>query len=765
MAVKESSREKHAAIGAQALMAAGEHFLAAFLFSAGRIGGSLAPFGTAAVAASGAGLRGAAALAGACLGYLVTGELEWGIRYAAASVVAYTLLFIFQDARWASAGWAPPVIAGAVMALSGVLGCAAAGQKLVTALAGICAEAILSALSCYFFRETLSTKERSTELAEKRHSAALVISAAAALMSLARVEIFGAVSIGRVAALLCVMTASLKGGAFAGAAAGTAFGLAMDAAAGTTGMYTMAYAFPALCSGVFSRFGRLSFLAVFVCTDALAVYFAGGLFEDAGPMFEVFAASIIFMLLPQGLISRAGALVQPMTPGVGESGLRKYAAHRVDGIARAYLDVYNAAQRGAECVNDNDIARVFDRAAGAACVKCPRKGECWVSGYMPTLDAMNAATKSMTARGRLEKEDIPVWFRDKCLHMDAFVAAVNGELRSQAYRAQFAARLHEGRMAAWGQYRDFAEILANLSRELGSINGADPLAERRLTRYLRAMDIEADAAVFRDSTGRLRAVIESGALGALMRDPAWLDRLSAVLGVRLCRPNDGAEGRLTLLEAEPLCVSVGIAAMKKPGESVSGDRGTYFKTDAGVLCVILSDGMGTGEDAAGESVEAVGILERFLRSGVDPSVAMKILNGALLLKNEDEWGFATVDLMCVDLFSGEASFYKYGAAPSYVRSGKSVRRIDCETLAAGLGAGEGATPDCVHMNLRPGNVAVIASDGVTGTPGDEWLRELLANSEATDMKALARSVLRQASELGGADDDMTVLAVRVDARP
>ena len=95
------------------------------------------------------------------------------------------------------------------------------------------------------------------------------------------------------------------------------------------------------------------------------------------------------------------------------------------------------------------------------------------------------------------------------------------------------------------------------------------------------------------------------------------DRLSAVLGVRLCRPNTGAEGRLTLLEAEPLAVSVGIAAMKKKGENVSGDRGTYFKTDAGVLCVILSDGMGTGEDAAAESVEAVEILERFLRSGVE----------------------------------------------------------------------------------------------------------------------------------------------------
>ena len=122
---------------------------------------------------------------------------------------------------------------------------------------------------------------------------------------------------------------------------------------------------------------------------------------------------------------------------------------------------------------------------------------------------------------------------------------------------------------------------------------------------------------------------------------------------------------MTLLEAEPLAVSVGIAAMKKKGENVSGDRGTYFKTDAGVLCVILSDGMGSGEDAAVESREAVEILERFLRSGVDPATAMKILNSVMLLRHGDEWGYATVDLMCVDLFTGGTCFYKYGAAPSY----------------------------------------------------------------------------------------------------
>ena len=740
------------------------HFLAGFLLSAGQLMGKLAPFGVAAVAASERGLKSAAALAGAALGYLVTGELEWGIRYAAGCVVVFTLLFIFQDAKWARSPWTAPVISFAVMAGTGLLNCAASGLELTDELPGVLAESALCAGGTFFFREALAGKRASTELAEKRRDASVAILAACALMSLARVEFMGAISLGRVLALLLVMTASLKGGSFAGAAAGTAFGIAMDAAAGTAGLYTMAWAFSALCAGVFSRFGRLAFLSAFVVTDAMAVYVSGLKLVNWPPLFEAFTASVIFMLIPPGVLASAGSLIQPLSPGVGESGLRKYASRRVEGIARAYLDVCTVAQRGSEYVNDNDVARVFDRAAGAACVKCAKRGECWVSGYMETLDALNGATAAMNARGRLESGDVPEWFRERCLNLNAFVAAVNGELRALAYRAQYRERLREGRAAAWGQYRDFAEILEQLSHELGSLNGADPLAERRLMRYLRTVDIEADAAVFRDSSGRLRAVIESGRLPALKRDAAWLDKLSAVLGVRLCTPCDGAEGRLVLLEAEPLCASVGIAALKKPGEKVSGDRGTYFKTDAGGLCVILSDGMGTGEDAAAESCEAVGILERFLRSGVDPAVAMKILNSVMLLRNGDEWGYATVDLMHVDLFTGEASFYKYGAAPSYVRSGKSVRRIDCESLAAGMSAGDGSKPDMVRMHLKPGNVALIASDGVVSGADDGWLRNMLADSDAEDMKNLSRMVLRRACEEYGEGDDMTVLAVRVDAR-
>ncbi len=733
------------------------------MMAAARLSGGIAPFGVAAAAQAGHGLGGACALGGAVLGYLSVCGLDEGLKYAAACVLVFTIAFVMQDMRITDRRWFMPAAAGGVTLLTGILGSIGEGDAL-SAAAAVSAQTALAAGAAYFFREALGTPERGTEAGELRYSVSVIVFAACALISLSGANIMGVVSLGRLLALLLVMTCAMKGGPLMGAAAGTAFGLAMDAAAGGAPMFALAYALSGLVAGVFGRHGRLAFLLVFILADCAAVFCAWNAERGIAALFETFAASVVFMLIPPAVLGRAGALVQPISPGAGESGLRRFAAKRVEGVARAYGDVCSVVRRATEPVNDGDAAKIFDRAADVACVKCKQKNECWNKSYLDTLDCLNGAVEAMMKRGALEVRDLPERFRENCVHIAEFIAAVNGELRTRALRLQYRSRLEESRAAAWGQYEDFAAILGGVAQELGSINGADPLAERRLIRYLRALDVDADAAVFRDAGGRLRAVIESGQLNALTDDPVYLDKLSGVLGVRLCRQSGGAEGRLTLLEAEPLVVSVGIAALKKQGETTSGDRGTYFKTDSGTLCVILSDGMGSGLSAARESVEAIAILERFLRSGVDPGSAMKILNSVMLLRNGEDWGFATVDLLCIDLFSGRAGFYKYGAAPSYVRTGRTVRRVKGESLAAGLVAGEGATPDVVRMRLKPGSVAVVASDGVITGESDRWLREMMLASEGGDMKTLARQVLKRAEAEGGAADDMTVLAMRVDER-
>ncbi len=744
----------------------GLYMLMGAVMACARVLHGAAPFGMAMVACSGAGLSGVCALIGASLGYLLGGGLEWGIRYIAASVLVYTVAFVFHESAAYKNEYFMPAAAALVMALTGFLGSFALESGVVPVAAELFLELTLAFGGAYFFRDALSGELRASETAELRHSVSLMVMASCALMALSRVTLFGVVSLGRFLALLLVMTSAMKGGMLTGAAVGTVLGLAMDVAGDEPLFYTMAYAFSGLLSGVFGRHGRVVYVLSFVLAGALAVICAWGSVQPVSALFETFCASVIFMILPGSFLNRVGVVLQCMDRGSGESGLRRFEAAKLQRLSEAYGELFETVRSSvAEPYNDENIARIFDRAADEVCIACRFKNRCWNAEYVDTLSALNDATRAMIEHGSLTAEDIPPFFREKCVGLPAFVAAVNGELRGLSYRRQMRARLAENRSVAWGQYADVSQMLAQFAAELGSVCGAEPLTERRLLHYLRSLDIDADTAVYRDGGGRLRIVIESGRLTPLLHEENYLERLSEIAGARLCQPNvpEGECQRLELLEAEPLAVSVGIAAMKKEGERVSGDRGTYFKTDAGVLCVILSDGMGCGDEAAEDSRRVIGILEKFLRAGMEPAVAMKLLNSVLLLRDGESWGFATVDLVCVNLFTGQTCFYKYGAAPSYVLNGRNIRRVKGETLAAGLSAGEGTAPDVVRMRLKPGCTAVIATDGVIADAEDEWLRKLLLQG-AEDMKSLARAVLRQAQEIYGTTDDMTVVTVRVEER-
>lgn len=739
-------------------------FFGGIIYASARVLEAGAPFGIAAVAASGGGLCGVCCLLGAVLGYIISGGLEWAVRYIAASVMVFTLAFALHDTKLYRTKVFLPLIAAAVTLFTGVLsGFSELSDLSVIAL--IFLETALSFGGCGFFREAMSSIEPMTERAECIRSSSILISIAVLAMSLSGLKVFGVVSVGRFAAILFIMTAALKNGMVAGCFVGAAFGIAMDISAGGAPFYTMAYTFAGLISGILSRNGRLVFVISFVLANAVCVACTWAEPFNTDALFEAFSASVIFMLLPSGFLNKAGALMQTDAGGSGESGLRRYVSKRVERLGSAYAGLYEIVRRNVEeQVNDTDPAKVFDRAADAVCISCKDKNRCWNKDYVETLNALNDASAGIEKRGKMQLSDVPKHFAEKCKSPEALVTAVNSEVRASAYRRQYRETLRESRNTAWAQYEDMAAILAAVSQELGSPHGADHLAERRIIRYLRTLDIDADVAVYRDVRGRMRAVIESGSLAPLFKQENYLEKLSAVVGLRLCtvRSETAPTGKLVLMEAEPLAVSVGIASMKKKGEKVSGDRGTYFKTDSGVLCVILSDGMGCGPEAAKESGEVISILEKFLRAGADPALAMKTLSSVMLLKAGDNWGFATVDLMCIDLFSGQTGFYKYGAAPSYVYNGKGVHRIKCRSFAPGLDS-ERHAPDLVSMRLKPGCTAIIASDGVISDDNDGWVKSLIKSSDG-DMKALARQTLREAEKINGKTDDMTVLTVKVENR-
>lgn len=256
------------------------------------------------------------------------------------------------------------------------------------------------------------------------------------------------------------------------------------------------------------------------------------------------------------------------------------------------------------------------------------------------------------------------------------------------------------------------------------------------------LGLDIRTAVYRDSRGLLRVEAEGPGCAALAR-PSRLSDLSDLLGVPL-RVDQPGEDSISLLQQEPLMALAGVAAQKKSGETVSGDSGTYFKRSDGKLYVLLCDGMGSGPDANRESSLAVRLLEQFLQAGVEPRHALSTLSSALALRGEETGGFTTVDLLQVDLFSGEGQLFKLGAAPSYVKKGSAVQRLSGTSLPAGLAEGEQGALDQFTLKLAPGDTVLMVSDGICGAGEDQWVKDKLAQFDGASPKDLARELITDA---------------------
>ena len=741
----------------------GGFFALGFASAAGRLFSACGPFGIASAASAGTDPAGLSCLAGAVLGYAMTSGLFSGLRYIATAFMVFTVGFMTRGTKLHASRWFMPAAAAVLTGVTGVL-YADVTLGGVPGLTRIFLEIVLAGGCSYLFGYVLTPEGVVTEAAEMRRGISVLVLSACVLMGLASLKLWDTLSVGRFLAMLAVMAAGFCGGPATGCAAGAAIGLGMDMAEGARLFFSASYALSGLLSGALYRYGRLTFAVSFCAGVAVSVLLGWNDGARVSALYECFAASAVFLLLPQAALTPVGGLLR-VGRGQGETAFRLYHADRLDRLATGFAGLYDAASESATGrAPEEEATAVFDRAADAVCRSCGGRDNCWKENRDETVAALTSMADGMVRRGTVAASDLPAAFRQRCHATGGFVSAVNGELRGLMYRRQYAARLREGRAAAYGQYLDMAEILADAARQLSGAAGPDAQAERRLIRYLKNRELEGTCSAFRDGSGRLHAAIEGADIEVLAQEPEYLEKLSAALGVRLCRVGLSEKGRISLRQAEPLAVSVGIACMKKEGEAVSGDRGTYFKTDGGLLCVILSDGMGTGESAAGESACAVAILEKLLRAGTEPLTAMRLLNSASMLRNAEDWGYATIDLCCVDLFSGETCFYKYGAAPSYVKTGRAIRRVKCSSLAAGMLAGDDGSPDTIRIRLRPGSVALIASDGVLAEKNDQWLRRILTESDGLDPKEIARRTLRAAAGKFGSADDMTALAIRVEVR-
>ncbi len=202
---------------------------------------------------------------------------------------------------------------------------------------------------------------------------------------------------------------------------------------------------------------------------------------------------------------------------------------------------------------------------------------------------------------------------------------------------------------------------------------------------------------------------------------------------------------------------LGVCAAGKGGSRLSGDRGASFRTQDGRYYIVLCDGMGTGPEAAGESTSAVSTLSSLLLAGMRAEQALETLNGIYILRGDG--AFSTIDLLEVDLCTGLAQLYKWGAAPSYLKLGKTVKKIGTASPPPGFGVGTTYKAQRIGLSLEKGEMLVLLSDGAGG---EETERQLGSWEEMTP-RELAESIIAGAQTQG--EDDMTAAVLSLHPCP
>ena len=189
----------------------------------------------------------------------------------------------------------------------------------------------------------------------------------------------------------------------------------------------------------------------------------------------------------------------------------------------------------------------------------------------------------------------------------------------------------------------------------------------------------------------------------------------------------------------------------------SGDSCGFFCDGLGNAYVFISDGMGSGSQAAVDSRIVSNLFKRLVRSGIECSAAVKMINSIMLAKSNEE-SFATLDIGKINLETCELTLYKSGAASTLIKYSDSVMMFNSPSNPIGI------IPDSKisqrECNFNEDDVLVMLSDGV-----DESMYVYIKEQLQTvyDLKTMTENVCAGAkkkfSEIP--KDDITVAAARV----
>lgn len=517
--------------------------------------------------------------------------------------------------------------------------------------------------------------------------------------------------------------------------------------------------------------GMLTALATMI------VSFCGNLFEWRNqPLWQAVLLEGMFVLGAVVLLHRMVHMVlewhwKPKEEAVAEivpkrdERLRGY-AESFEGLSKVFLHM----SRQKEGYSQEEYSRMQNELTGKLCLSCDACAVCWEQANTPIYDALPRLIHEIIERGRATQEQQEQLAKYCKRSKDMVAEAVRVFERVTLNRAWYN-RLLENRQTIAEQLDAMAYIMQDCAREESILDSKEKgkISEIRYHAQTGGLLVE-QLHLYETVNGHYKVTVRMRSKNGCISVKNFITIISRILGKRMRVVGEAKTFvskepvEFTFLEDTKFRSVQGIERRKKDGAYVSGDNFSILELENGNFLMGLSDGMGSGSTACKESELVLDLVERFLEAGFSMETAIRMMNSAMVLKGEADL-FSTVDLCNVDLYNGKASFFKIGAAASFLKRDGEVSYFTSHSLPVGVG--NNPEIERAEMNLKNGDFLVMVTDGVLEylhvPKPEETMREIIESIDCRHPGVLVKKIMERVLLFTGGkvQDDMTILATCV----
>ncbi len=586
---------------------------------------------------------------------------------------------------------------------------------------------------------------------------------------------FKSVYIGNLVSLMNVLAATivLVAGISTNAAISAVCGLVVGLICGIETDYFLpmigSFGFCGFLSGIFSKFGKGGGVAGLILANTVLVVYTNNAIEPMLKIFEVLFASAIFYFVPERVIGNIKHCFEQSS--FKKEDMLKLVENlklRLKAVSESFSEMSMALENLSERQKDDgfsDLGAMFDYVADKICRSCKKSSFCWDKNFNATYRALFSLIEKIEKEGVLKKEYVDGVLQYNCPNLDKLLDELSRQYDIYNVKRIWKNKLVENRALVGQQLSGVSQVMDGIVEEIADNNVLLPSAARlRCELKKRGFKIKS-LDMFCDLDGKINVdiIIKSSYLKKGVKKEIQ-DVIAIECGRNMKLSSQILSGGnyelLNIRERERFVIEPGIAACAFSEKS--GDNYRFFRLNCGKYVVILSDGMGTGDNAYQDSKVIVELLNRFLSAGFNNKIAIKLINSIMIMKSENQVS-ATIDICIIDLYTGEVEFVKTGAEPSYIKCNNRVETVKASSLPAGLIAE--AEPETFSVKVKDETTIFMITDGIESKNYDDrWIKEFIERENPKEnAEVMAKKILSRAVSLNGGEisDDMTVISIKM----